>query len=58
VPLQVLYDNPKLIDADSADTVRKYLEPFRAAIDLSDNPDVEAFDVTDETDQELDSLLG
>jgi recombination protein RecA len=58
VPLQVLYDNPKLIDADSSDTVRKYLEPFRAAIDLSDNPDVEAFDVTDETDQELDSLLG
>lgn len=58
VPLQVLYDNPKLIDASSTEDVRKYLEPFRSAIELSDNPDVEAFDVTDDTDQELDSLLG
>ena len=58
VPLQVLYDNPKLIDASCADEVRKYLEPFRSAIELSDNPDVEAFDVTEDTDQELDGLLG
>ena len=57
VPLQVLYDNPKLIDAASGDEVRAYLEPFKAAIDLSDNPDVEAFDASDSTDEEVDGLL-
>jgi hypothetical protein len=58
VPIQVLLDNPKLIDAESAEEVLEYLEPFKGAIDASDNPDVEAFDVGESTDEEIDNLLG
>jgi len=58
VPIQALLDNPKLIDADSAQEVLDYLEPFKGAIDASDNPDVEAFDVGESTDEEIDNLLG
>ena len=58
VPLQVLYDNPKLIDAATADEIREYLEPFKGAIEASDNPDVEAFDVSDGSDEEIDGMMG
>jgi recombination protein RecA len=58
VPLKVLYDNPKLVDATSSEEVKAYLEPFMAAIELSDNPDVEAFDASEGTDEEVDGLLG
>jgi recombination protein RecA len=58
VPLQVLFDNPKLIDADTADQIREYLEPFKGAIEASDNPDVEAFDVSDGSDEEIDGMMG
>lgn len=58
VPIQVLLDNPKLIDAETPEQVREYLEPFRGAIEASDNPDVEAFDTSDGDDAEIDGLLG
>lgn len=58
LPIQVLLDNPKLIDAESAEQVKEYLEPFRGAIEASDNPDVEAFDTTDGDDEEIDTILG
>jgi recombination protein RecA len=58
VPMQVLFDNPKLIDAETADEIREYLEPFMGAIEASDDPGVEAFDVSDSDDEELDSILG
>ena len=58
VPLQVLFDNPKLIDADTADQIREYLEPFKGAIEASDNPDVEAFDVSDGADEEIEGMMG
>jgi recombination protein RecA len=58
VPIQILIDNPKLIDAQTSEEVLEYLEPFKGAIDASDNPDVEAFDVSDGADEEIDSILG
>jgi recombination protein RecA len=58
VPIQVLLDCPALIDAESAEQVSEYLEPFKEAIATTDDPDVEAFDAGEGDDQELDSLLG
>lgn len=58
VPIQVLLDCPSLIDAESAEQVSEYLEPFKEAIAATDDPDVEAFDAGEGDDQELDSLLG
>jgi recombination protein RecA len=58
VPIEVLLDCPALIDGTSREEVEKYLEPFKAAIDATNSPDVEAFDVGDSDDEEIDTILG
>ena len=58
VPIEVLLDCPALIDGSSRDEVEKYLEPFKAAIDATNSPDVEAFDAGDSDDEEIDGILG
>lgn len=58
VPIEVLLDCPALIDGTSRDEVEKYLEPFKAAIDATNSPDVEAFDAGESDDDEIDSILG
>jgi len=57
VPIQVLIDCPKLIDANTKEEVLAYLEPFMSAIDATESPDVEAFDAGD-SDDEIDEMLG
>jgi recombination protein RecA len=58
VPIQVLLDCPALIDAESAEQVSEYLEPFKEAIEVTEDPDVEAFDAGEGDDEEMDSVLG
>ena len=58
VPIQVLLDCPALIDAESAEQVSEYLEPFKEAIEATEDPDVEAFDAGEGDDEEMDSVLG
>lgn len=58
VPIQVLLDCPALIDAESAEQVSEYLEPFKEAIAATEDPDVEAFDAGEGDDEEMDSILG
>jgi len=58
VPIEVLTECPSLIDASSSEEVLEYLEPFKEAINATDNPDVEAFDAGDGDDEEIDNILG
>jgi len=58
VPIDVLLDCPKLIDAETAEEVRAYLEPFKDAIAATDDPDIQALDAGDGDDEELDTILG
>lgn len=39
VPLDILYQYPKLIDAETADQIKNYLEPYAEAIRLSSGED-------------------
>ena len=58
VPIDILLECPALIDGATKEDVVAYLEPFREAIRTSDSPDVEAFDVGDSGDDEIDNILG
>jgi recombination protein RecA len=58
VPIDILLECPALIDGVTKEDVLAYLEPFREAIRASDSPDVEAFDVGDSGDDEIDNILG
>lgn len=58
VPTEVLFECPSLIDAETADEIKEYLAPFGDAIRTSDDPDVEAFDVSENADSEIDEMLG
>jgi recombination protein RecA len=50
VPLQVLYDCPKLIDASSTEEVKEYLKPFMDSITNSENNDFEEMAVSFDVD--------
>jgi recombination protein RecA len=58
VPIDVLLECPKLIDADTSEDVRDYLEPFKDAIAATDDPDIQALEAGDGDDEEIDGLLG
>ena len=59
VPIEVLIKCPALIDASSADEVKAYLEPYKAAIEgrAEDDSEVELNSVSDGEDASIDEEL-
>jgi recombination protein RecA len=56
VPLQVFFDNPKLIDGESEEEVREYLKPYLTAMDVLAGADVvEKTVVSEEMDTAYDN---
>jgi recombination protein RecA len=52
VPMDVLLQCPLLIDAQTADEVKEYLDPFKSAMEFEVGGDVEETDVTDGDSEE------
>lgn len=53
VPIEILYKCPGLIDAESEEEVREYLEPYMAAIEFQVGGDIVETDVTGFEDDEM-----
>lgn len=53
VPIDILYKCPALIDAETEEEVREYLEPYMAAIEFQVGGDIVETDVTGEEDDEM-----
>ena len=53
VPIEILYKCPALIDAETEEEVREYLEPYMAAIEFQVGGDIVETDVTGFEDDEM-----
>lgn len=59
VPLEILINNPKLIDAESAEEVTAYMKPYMAAINFQLADDTVEVDVKEDDDETIDNeVLG
>jgi recombination protein RecA len=52
VPVEVILDNPKLVDAESREEVEEYLRPFQAAMNVLKDENVKEKVVTDAEEME------
>jgi len=53
IPIEILYKCPALIDAETEEEVREYLEPYMAAIEFQVGGDIVETDVTGFEDDEM-----
>lgn len=59
VPLEILINNPKLIDAESGEEVAAYMKPYMAAINFHLADDTVEVDVKEDDDETIDNeVLG
>jgi hypothetical protein len=57
VPMDVLLQCPALIDAESSEQIKEYLDPYMESINFRPGDDVEISDVKDEDDDDIDDEL-